>query len=394
MLFFAFACSSSNKKSKEERLVEQLANIRSGDKIELEAGVYNLTSPIKIIGVKDVKISGKGMGKTILQYNQNKKPNSLILLDSADVTLCKFSIRCSDQSGVICRKTKDVTFKDLEISWVNNTQPLGQFEGISAFSNNKFVLEHCTVTGFPGAGMSIESCTEFAIRKNRLEKNLLGIKIFNSSYGEIYDNQCTKNNLGLLLENIPEESWTNGKNIRVFNNNISENEIMFNPGFYEPKWSLALGVGILIETYTYIDVYNNKIKNNAFLNLGIKSSSLTDDAHRPKDFDLYYSSISVHDNDFEKSRGEYSSGENFIQIISKQFGKNVPDIVLDGTVDPATIDQYGNIGERFRICIRRNINASVGVLKIEKPFYSESDTLFDCDMKRPLRAAFPHESNF
>ena len=74
------------------------------------------------------------------------------------------------------------------------------------------------------------------VRGNRVEGNVAGIEIENSTDADVYDNDVTGNTGGVLVFNLPGPPVQDGRRTRIFNNRIYENN---EPNFGAPGSSVS-----------------------------------------------------------------------------------------------------------------------------------------------------------
>ena len=99
------------------------------------------------------------------------------------------------------------------------------------------------------------------LRRNRVEFNVAGIEIENSTGADVHDNTATNNAGGILVFNLPGLQVF-GERTRVYNNQSFENNTLN----FAPAGNIVAGVptgtGIMILANDQIEVFGNSLRDN------------------------------------------------------------------------------------------------------------------------------------
>jgi len=217
------------------------------------------------------------------------------------------------------------------------------------------VIEECTVRGASDAGIYVGQSENIIVRNNKVEQNVAGIEIENCTRADVHDNEAINNAGGVLIFTMPDLPKKDGRHCRVFKNKVMAN----NHINFAPKGNIVAtvpsGTGIMIMAADLVEVFDNTIERNQTSGLSIVSYLLTKKPISDDKYDPFCEAISVHDNHFA-ANGERPSGA-LGRLVSNAIGSPLPDILYDGSVDPAKAVN-GVLPENLAIRIRDNGNAS------------------------------------
>jgi parallel beta-helix repeat protein len=171
----------------------------------------------------------------------------------------------------------------------------------------------------------------------------------------VYDNEATENTGGILVFDLPDLVQARGGFVRVFRNNIHDNNF---PNF-APKGNIVAsvpdGTGTLILATNNVEIFDNQIINNKTVGSGIISYYMTENPFKDKRYYPYPTNINIHDNTYARQNVRATSKGRMGKMyrFKLKFGKNVPDIQYDGIVDDKMADP-----SEIHICIRNNKGAT------------------------------------
>ncbi len=181
----------------------------------------------------------------------------------------------------------------------------------------------CNWTG--DAGIYVGQSENIVVRNSVAEYNVAGIEIENSFKADVYKNVATHNTGGILVFDLPNLPVQGGHDIRVFDNDVVDNDT---PNF-APKGNMVAivpkGMGIMVMANRNVHVFNNRLDGNGTAHVLI--------AAYPNDYDddnymFVPRGVFVHGNTYGEGGGA-PDGE-VGKTISDVSGTPVPDIVWDG----------------------------------------------------------------
>ncbi len=170
------------------------------------------------------------------------------------------------------------------------------------------------------------------VRNCRAEFNVAGIEIENSFNADVYDNVATHNTGGILVFDLPNLPVKGGHDMRVFDNEVVDNDT---PNFAPTGNIVATvptGTGIMLMANRNVHVFDNKFDKNrtAHVMIAAYPNDYEDDNYMFVPRGVY-----VHGNTYGEG-GNAPDGE-VGKTISDVSGTPVPDIVWDGVT---TIPEY------------------------------------------------------
>jgi len=233
--------------------------------------------------------------------------------------------------------------------WTGGPKDTNGSYGLYPVQCKNVLIEDSVVKGASDAGIYVGQSKNIIVRRNRAEYNVAGIEIENSQDADVYQNTSTNNTGGLLAFNLPDLPVKDGRNARLFENQVYAN----NTPNFAPKGTMVAkvpaGTGVIILATNHIDVYKNTIKDNATANVSIISYLTTGNPMNDPTYDPYSDDIYIHDNTI--SGGGNNPTGRIAEDLAPILGKPLPGILYDGVVDPkkktATICAQNNGGAIF-----------------------------------------------
>ena len=371
----------------EKQTQTQLIMVEDGGIVELPAGNFQLSSSLSMDGKKEVTIRGAGMDKTILSFkNQTNGAEGLKVINSKNIVLEGFTIQNSKGDAIKVQETDGITFLKVKAEWTGRQSKKNGAYGLYPVQCQNVLIDYCEAVGASDAGIYVGQSHQIIVRNSRAFKNVAGIEIENSTMADVYNNVTVDNTGGILVFDLPGLIKKKGGNVRVYNNEVKNNN---HKNFAEKGTAVAgvpPGTGIMIMATSEVEVYENKIIDNKTAGTSIVSYYLSGNSFDDEEYDPYPYQIYVHDNEFQKGKKgkmapTWSHKIGF--LFQLKFGRQVPNILFDGIVDKKHLDESGNRKENFKICIRNNTNGTFANLDADNDFKNISHDLtpFDCTQK-------------
>jgi parallel beta-helix repeat protein len=242
------------------------------------------------------------------------------------------------------------------------------------------LIEDSVVIGASDAGIYVGQSSQIVVRRNRVQSNVAGIEIENSTGADVYENRATGNTGGILVFNLPDLPVRDGRQVRVFDNQIIENNL---PNF-APKGNLVAkvpaGTGVMVMAASQVQIFKNVIQNNATSNVSVISYLVTGNPIKDKSYYPYTEGVYVHGNSISGG-GVKPDGE----LAAKFTGatkKPMADIVYDGIINAEKI-AGGTLPAELRFCLGDNGGATFINLDAGRGFQGASSDL------RPFKCALP-----
>jgi parallel beta-helix repeat protein len=182
--------------------------------------------------------------------------------------------------------------------------------------------------GASDAGIYVGQSKNIIVRNSTAQYNVAGIEIENSFYADVYDNLASHNTAGILVFDLPDLPQQGGHHVRVFRNQVINNDT----DNFAPEGNIVgevpRGTGIIIQANSHVEVFDNDIGGNGTVNLTIVTyGSETND----EGYDPHPKSIQVHGNRFGDGGfdPDLETGE-LAAILFELSDGNMPDIFWDG----------------------------------------------------------------
>lgn len=330
----------------QKQVQEALINAKPGAVIELPEGKHELDRTLSL-SVENVTIRGKGMDKTILSFKGQKAGAAGMLVTSNGFTIEDLAIEDPKGDALKINGSNGVIIRRVRTEWTGGPNEKNGSYGMYPVQCTNVLIEDSVAIGASDAGIYVGQSKNIVMRRNRAEFNVAGMEVENSQNADVYQNTATKNTGGILLFNLPDLPVKDGKNARVFENKVFEN----NTENFAPKGNIVAkvptGSGIIILATNHIDVYKNTIKDNVSANVSIYSYLTTGNPLNDPTYDPYTDTIYVHDNTIS---GGGASPNGRTRELVPVLGTPVPAILYDGILRPNTKDAH--------ICIQNNGEAT------------------------------------
>ena len=307
-----------------ERLIEALILAEPGDTVTIAAGRYDLTDGLSL-DVDDVTVRGEGADRTVLSFKGQTGSGEGLLVTSDRVVLTDFAVEDSKGDGVKSKGSNQITFRNLRVEWTGGPKAENGAYGVYPVSSKNVLIEGVTVRGASDAGIYVGQSEDIVVRNSRAEYNVAGIEIENSFRADVYGNVATHNTGGILIFDLPNLPVQGGHDIRVFDNEVVDNDT---PNF-APEGNIVgivpKGMGIMVMANRNVHVFNNKLSGNGTNHVLIAAypNEYEDDSYMFVPRGVY-----IHDNEYGDG-GTAPDGE-VGKIITDISGTPVPDIVWDG----------------------------------------------------------------
>jgi parallel beta-helix repeat protein len=317
-----------------KRAQTALIEAQPGDIIELGEGRFDFKSTLSL-DVSGVTINGQGPDKTILSFKdqgQGTGGEGLLITSKKDVAVGNLAVEDARGDGIKVNGTKKIAFRNVRVEWTGGPKETNGGYGIYPVLCTSVIIEGCKVSGASDAGIYVGQSQDIVVRHNRVEKNVAGIEIENSTRADVYENEATDNSGGILVFTMPDLPVKEGRSCRVYQNKVIAN----NHDNFAPKGNIVAtvppGTGVMIMANKQVEVFDNTIEQNQTSGLSIVSYLLTEKPINDAGYDPFCEAIHVHDNRFSGNGGKPAG--NIGEMLSKALGSPLPDILYDGIIDP------------------------------------------------------------
>lgn len=307
-----------------EALTEALILAEPGDTITIAAGRYEITDGLSL-DVDEVTVQGEGTDKTVLSFKGQTGSGEGLLVTSDKVVVKDFAVEDTRGDGVKSKGSDQITFRNLRVEWTNGPDEKNGAYGIYPVSSTNVLIEDSLVRGASDAGIYVGQSQNIIVRNNTAEFNVAGIEIENSWNADVYGNTATRNTGGILVFDLPNLPQQGGRDVRVFDNDIIQNDT----GNFAPEGNIVAivpkGLGVMVMANRNVHVFENRFDRNGTAHVLIAAYP---DEYEDDNYMFVPRGVYVHGNDY--GEGGYEPDGEVGETITNVSGTPVPDIVWDG----------------------------------------------------------------
>lgn len=313
----------------EESLQQQLIEAQAGDVIEIPAGVHEMTRSLSL-NVSGVTIRGAGIDASILSFTNQIQGAEGLLVSANDFVIEDLAIEDTVGDAIKINQSRNVVIRNVRTEWTGGPLSTNGAYGIYPVQSQNILIEGAVAIGASDAGIYVGQSEQIIVRNSRAEYNVAGIEIENSTFADVYDNVATNNTGGILVFDLPDIPVQGGRNTRIFNNQIINNNV----DNFAPVGNIVAGVpagtGLMVMANDSIEVFGNEFTNNQTASVLIVSYLLGGRTTGDTNYDPYPEAIFIHDNQYVG--GGNAPDSEPLQMLQEATGQAIPDIVWDGMV--------------------------------------------------------------
>ena len=365
--FFTALCFAEFEKDFQLKLI--LAE--PGDTIKLESGLFPILGTLSMEGKKDIVIRGAGMNGTILSFaGQVEGAQGLSITNCTNITLEDFTVQDAKGDAIKCQYVNGITFRRVKAQWLGGPKPTNGAYGLYPVQCENVLIEHCVAIAASDAGLYVGQSKNIIVRFSEAFDNVAGIEIENSTRADVYGNNVHGNTGGILVFNLPDLAVKEGKQVRIFDNIVKDNNI----DNFAPEGNIVgkvpSGTGIMVMATEQVEVFDNTIINNKTAGTAVVSYYITEEETKDSQYNPYTSAIYIHHNIYRRAPQIPTLDHDIGLLLFVHFFRDVPDIIYDGMPDPRYVGDNGLIPDSRRLCIADNHEAGYLNLDISKNFES------------------------
>jgi len=365
--FFTALCFAEFEKDFQLKLI--LAE--PGDTIKLESGLFPILGTLSMEGKEDIVIRGAGMNGTILSFaGQVEGAQGLSITNCTNITLEDFTVQNAKGDAIKCQYVNGITFRRVKAQWLGGPKPTNGAYGLYPVQCENVLIEHCVAIAASDAGIYVGQSKDIIVRFSEAFDNVAGIEIENSTRADVYGNNVHGNTGGILVFDLPDLAVKEGKQVRIFDNIIKDNNI----DNFAPEGNIVgkvpSGTGIMVMATEQVEVFDNTIINNKTAGTAVVSYYITEEETKDSQYNPYTSAIYIHHNIYRRALQIPTLDHDIGLLLFVHFFRDVPDIIYDGMPDPRYVGDNGLIPDSRRLCIADNLEAGYLNLDISKNFES------------------------
>jgi parallel beta-helix repeat protein len=336
----------------EQKLNEALETAPAGSEIVLPAGRFEMNSELVIVK-PGITLRGQGMDKTILSFSHQKAGSQGVFGNADYLTFSDFTIEDTAGNGLKVVQSNSPVFRKMKVTWTKGPHKQNGAYGLYPVMSKNVLIEDCDVSYASDAGVYVGQSEQIVVRRNQVHGNVAGIEIENSKYADVFENHTFQNTAGILIFNLPNLPVKGGRQTRVFNN-LVENNNLFN--FSTEGGIVHLvsdGLGIFIMANSEVEVFNNEIKENYLAGVSVVHYAISEKKYQDSAYDPKPKHIYIHDNKITKKGFHWFRFSRMNLVIKLLLGIRTPEIVYDGIEDGTYKGKVPD--ETEKLCIQNNV---------------------------------------
>lgn len=312
-------------------LQTRLLDAGPGDVIDIPAGTYALDRALSLTA-DGVTVRGAGMEETVLDFSGQVAGAEGLLVTGDDFTLEDIAIVDAKGDGLKVNEADGVTIRRARVEWTGEPRTQNGAYGFYPVQTTNVLIEDSVAIGASDAGIYVGQSRGVVVRNNRVERNVAGIEVENTQDADVHGNTATGNTGGILVFNMPNLSQEGGR-VRVYDNDVYENDLdnFGHPG--TPVASIPAGSGIVVNSHDDVEVFGNRVRDNRTANVIVTSVYASNYAEQgmSEDFDPYPERIWIHDNALSGG-GDRPDGLELKALKTAMFGLrgSLPQVLWDG----------------------------------------------------------------
>jgi parallel beta-helix repeat protein len=378
LLMLGISFSLSAQKDFQKKIQTQFIDARDGESIQLPEGRFQLDASLWLDGKKNVTIQGAGESKTILNFaGQISGAEGIKITSCSGIVVRDLTVQDTKGDGIKTQLVSGISFVNVTAAWTKGSDKNNGGYGLYPVQCTNVLIDHCTAVGASDAGIYVGQSKYIIVKNSKAFENVAGIEIENSWYADVYDNEAYNNTGGILVFDLPDLIQKEGGYVRVFRNNIHDN----NHVNFAPKGNtvgkVPQGTGLMILATRHVEAFENKIVNNISASTAIVSYYMTETPINDKLYKPFPADIYIHDNYYERPQVRATSKGRMGKMyrFKLRFGKDVPHIMFDGIADKENSIR--------NICLKNNTNGSFVNIDAEHGFKNKSRDIngFECEQK-------------
>jgi parallel beta-helix repeat protein len=378
LLMLGLSFSLSAQKEFQKKIQTQFIDVRDGETIQLPEGRFQLDASLWLDGKRNVTIKGAGESKTILNFaGQISGAEGIKITSCSNIVVQDLTVQDTKGDGIKTQLVNGISFMNLTTAWTKGSDKNNGGYGLYPVQCTNVLIDHCTAIGASDAGIYVGQSKYIIVKNSKAFQNVAGIEIENSWYADVHDNEAYDNTGGILVFDLPDLIQKEGGYVRVFRNNIHDNN---HPNF-APKGNtvgkVPQGTGLMILATRHVEAFENKIVNNISASTAIVSYYMTETPINDKLYKPFPADIYIHNNYYERPQvratGKGRMGKMY--RFKLRFGKDVPHIMFDGIADKEN--------PMRNICLKNNSNGSFVNIDAGHGFKNMSRDIkgFECEQK-------------
>ena len=256
-----------------ENLQEAMILMSPGDSILIKSGEYFFEDSLSL-DVDNAVIKGEGLNTTILNFKNQKSGAQGILVTSNKVVLRDFAVIDAKGDAIKVIGADGIAMINLRTEWTGGPKSTNGAYGLYPVESKDVYIDGCIAIGASDAGIYVGQSKNIIVKNSQAMYNVAGIEIENSYYADVFNNKAQHNTGGILVFDLPDLPQQGGHHVRVFNNEITNNDT----DNFAPEGNIVgevpRGTGIIVQANSQVEIFQNNIGENDTVNIAVVSYQL------------------------------------------------------------------------------------------------------------------------
>ena len=191
-------------------------------------------------------------------------------MTASNFTIEDIAIEDTVGDAIKVNEGDNIVFRNVRTEWTNGPDTKNGAYGLYPVQTTNVLIEGCVAIAAADAGIYVGQSKNVIVRNSRAEYNVAGIEIENTQHADVYNNVAVNNTGGILVFNMPNLTQY-GSDVRVYENEVYENNTRNFGHKGTPVAAVPAGSGIVINSHDRIEIFNNNIRDNNTANIIILS---------------------------------------------------------------------------------------------------------------------------
>ena len=343
----------------QEKIQEALILANPGDEVHLTAGTYSIEDGLSL-DIDNIILSGEGHENTILDFSNQMTGAQGLLVTSNKVLLKDFAITNTKGDAIKAIGSDGIYFINIRTEWTSGPKSTNGAYGLYPVQSKDVLIDGCIAIGASDAGIYVGQSQNIIVRNSRAEYNVAGIEIENSYYADVHSNIAQHNTGGILVFDLPDLPQQGGHHVRVFNNQILNNDT----DNFAPEGNIVgevpRGTGVIVMANSDVEIFDNDISGNETMNIAIVSYSY-EEAIDETDYYPHPRAIQIHNNRLSNSGYNPDMDKEIASVVKHLAKEDMPDIFWDGVL-PLSQMIFGQ-PEQDKLILKDNYDSSFMSIK-------------------------------
>jgi len=316
----------------------QLAFIDVEEDFEIvfEEGTFKFPTTLSMDGKTNIVIRGAGRDKTILDFSsQSSGGEGVLITNSVNIRIEDLTVRDAKGDALKTRDCNTISFINIGTIWSGEPRTENGAYGLYPVLCSQVYIDGCYAYGASDAGIYVGQSDQVIVKNSVAEGNVAGIEIENTTNADVFDNEAFDNTGGILVFDLPGLTKA-GSAVRVFNNNVHDN----NRKNFAPAGNIVAnvpaGTGMMILSTKFVEIFENDFLENYFSGVLLANYLLVNDFPDDPSYNPWPAGIFVHDNTYTMNGSidpaiQTPLVQDMMGLIALN-GYSQPNILMDGLI--------------------------------------------------------------